>query len=78
MPVVNTCLDIGYTLHHRPRNTGRKGGGVVVLINIRITHQSWILYDKHEIVLFEFIELVIILGSITSRLLVIYRMPPVK
>ena len=24
MSVVNTCLDNGYTLHHRPINTGRK------------------------------------------------------
>ena len=27
MLVMNTRLDSGYTLHHRPRNTGRKGGG---------------------------------------------------
>ena len=27
MPVINTCLDSGYTLHHRPSNTGRRGGG---------------------------------------------------
>ena len=32
--VVNMCLDSGYTLHHRSRNTGRRGGGVGVLINI--------------------------------------------
>ena len=25
MPVVNTCLDSGYTLHHPPTNTGRRG-----------------------------------------------------
>ena len=24
MLVVNTCLDSGYILHHRPRNTGRR------------------------------------------------------
>ena len=29
IPVINTCLDSGYTLHHRPRNTGwNRGGGV--------------------------------------------------
>ena len=27
MPGVNTCLESGYTLHHRPRTTGRGGGG---------------------------------------------------
>ena len=78
MLVMNTCLDSGYTLHHRPRNTGRKGGGVGVLINNRIKHQSRILHDKPEITSFESIELVITLGSVTIRLSVIYRMPPVK
>ena len=64
--------------HHRPRNTGNRGGGVGVLINNRIKHQSRILLDKPEITLFESIELVNILGSITIRLSIIYRMPPVK
>ena len=53
MLVMNTCLDSGYTLHHRPRNTSRKGGGVGVLINNRIKHQSRILHDKPEITSFE-------------------------
>ena len=78
MLVMNTCLDSVYTLHHRPRNTGRKGGGVGVLINNRIIHQSRILHDKPEITSFESIELVITLGSVTIRLSVIYRMSPVK
>ena len=78
MPVINTCLVSGYTLHHRPRNTGRKGGGVGVLINNHIKHQSRILHDKPEITSFESIELVITLGLVTIRLSVIYRMPPVK
>ena len=72
MPVINTCLDSGYTLHHRPRNTGRRGGGVGVLINNRIKHQSQILHDKPEITSFESIELVITMGSVTIRLSVIY------
>ena len=78
MPVINTCLDSGYTLHHRPRNTGRRGGGVGVLINNHIKHQSRILHDKPEITSFESIELVITLGLVTIRRSVIYRMPPVK
>ena len=65
MPVIKTCLDSGYTLHHRPRNTGRRGGGVGVLINNHIKHQSRILHDKSEITSFESIEVVITLGSIT-------------
>ena len=68
MLVMNTCLDSCYTLHHRPRNTGRKGGGLRVLINNRIKHQSRILHDKPEITSFESIELVITLGSVTIRL----------
>ena len=63
MPVINTCLDSGYTLHHRPRNTGRRGGGVGVLINNRIKHQSQILHDKPEITSFESIEPVITIHS---------------
>ena len=74
MPVINTCLDSGYTLHHRPRNTG----GVGMLINNHIKHQSRILHDKPEITSFESIEPVITLASVTIRLSVIYRMPPVK
>ena len=56
----------------------RRGGGVGVLINNHIKHQSRILHDKSEITSFESIEVVITLGSITIRLSVIYRMPPVK
>ena len=52
MPVINICLDSGYTLHHRPRNTSRRGGGVGVLINNHIKHQSRILHDNHEITSF--------------------------
>ena len=28
---MNECLEHGYTLHHCPRDDGRRGGGVVVL-----------------------------------------------
>ena len=53
MSVINTCLDSGYTLHHLPRNTGRRGGGVGVLINNRFKHQSRRLHEKPEITSFE-------------------------
>ena len=33
MSVVNTCLNNGYTLHHRTRNTGIRGAGVGVLLS---------------------------------------------
>ena len=49
-----------------------------VLITNRIKHKSWIVHGKPEITSFKSIELVITLGSITIRLSVTYRMPPVK
>ena len=78
MSVVNTCLNNGYTLHHRPRNTGRRGGGVGVLINNQINVKSRMIGVNPEITSFESMEIVITVGSITIRLSVIYRMPPVK
>ena len=78
MSVVNTCLNNGYTLHHRPRNTGRRGGGVGVLINNQINVKSRMIGVNPEITSFESMEVVITAGSITIRLSVIYRMPPVK
>ena len=78
MSVVNTCLNNGYTLLHRPRNTGRRGGGVGVLINNQINVKSRMIDVNPEITSFESMEVVITAGSITIRLSVIYRMPPVK
>ena len=78
MSMVNTCLNNGYTLHHRPRNTGRRGGGVGVLINNQINVKWRMIGVNPEITSFESMEVVITVGSITIRLSVIYRMPPVK
>ena len=44
---MNSCLDSGYTLHHRPRNTGIKGGGVGVLINPSISNER-LSREMHE------------------------------
>ena len=76
--MVNTCLNNGYTLHHRPRNTGRRGGVVGVLINTQINVKSRMIGVNPEITSFESMEVVITVGSIAIRLSVIYRMPPVK
>ena len=78
MSVVNTCLNNGYTLLHRPRNTGRRGGRVRVLINNQINIKSRMIGANPEITSFESMEIVITVGSITIRLSVIYRMPSVK
>ena len=76
MSVVNTCLNNG--LLHRPRNTGKRGGGVGVLINNQINVKLRMIGVNPEITSFESMEVVITAGSITIRLSVIYRMPPVK
>ena len=73
MSVVNTCLNNGYTLLHRPRNTGRRGGGVGVLINNQINVNSRMIGVNPEITSFESMEVVITVGSITIRLSVIYH-----
>ena len=78
MSVANTCLNNGYTLHHRPRNTGRRDEGVGVLINNQINVKSRMMGVNPEVTSFESIEVVITVGSITIRLSVIYRMPPMK
>ena len=79
MSVVNTCLNIGYTLQHRSRNTGRRGGGVGVLINNQINVKSRMIGVNPEITTsFESMEVVITVGSIPIRLSVIYCMPPVN
>ena len=76
MSVVNTCLNNGYTLHHRPRNTGRRGGGVAVLINNQVNVKSRMVGVTPEITSFESIEVVITVGSITIRLSVIIACLP--
>ena len=68
MSVVNTCLDCGYTLIIAPEILVEGGGGVRVLINNHMKHQSQILHDKPEITSFESIELVFTISSITNRL----------
>ena len=75
--VVMECSTHGFTLHHVPRNSGRTGGGVGVLINDRVklvTH----LEPINKAVSFESMEMIITIVSISIRLVVIYRMPPSK
>ena len=37
--VIDQCIAYGYTLHHSPRTSGRRGGGVSILVNnaIKVT-----------------------------------------
>ena len=67
----------GFTLHHVPRNSGRTGGGVGVLINDRVKLVTR-LEPINNAVSFESMEMIITIVSISIRLVVIYRMPPSK
>ena len=58
-------LNNGYTLLHCPRNTGRRGGGVGVLINNQINVKSRMIGVNPEITSFESMEVVVTAGSIT-------------
>ena len=71
------CSTHGFTLHHVPRNSGRTGGGVGVLINARVKLVTR-LEPINNAVSFESMEMIITIVSISIRLVVIYRMPPSK
>ena len=75
--VVMECSTHGFTLHHVPRNSGRTGGGVDVLINDRVKLLTR-LEPINNAVSFESMEIIITIVSISIRLVVIYRMPPSK
>ena len=75
--VVMECSTHGFTLHHVPRNSGRTGGGVGVLINDRVKPVTR-LEPINNAVSFESMEMIITIVSISIRLVVIYRMPPSK
>ena len=74
------CSTHGFTLHHVPRNSGRTGGGVGVLINDRVfyAYSPTRLEPINNAVSFESMEMIITIVSISIRLVVIYRMPPSK
>ena len=65
------CSTHGLTLHHLPRNSGRTGGGVGILINdVKLVTR---LEPINKAVSFESMEMIITILSM--RLVVIYRMP---
>ena len=74
---VMECSTHGYKLHHVPRNSGRTGGGVGILINDRVKLITR-LEPINNAVSFESMEMIITIVSISIRLVVIYRMPPSK
>ena len=76
--VVDECASHGYSLHHSPRDNGHRGGGVGVLISDRMNSTIRHIPGSAKIASFEYMELVIAIGSVSLRLVVIYRMPPSK
>ena len=61
-----------------PRTSGRRGGGVGILVNnaIKVTFRR--IHVCPQITSFELMEAVLTICSISLRLIVIYRMPPPK
>ena len=76
--VIDQCVAHGYTLHHSPRTSDRRGGGVGILVNnaIKVTFRR--IHINPQITSFELMEAVLTICSISLRHIVIYRMPPPK
>ena len=76
--VIEQCVAHGYSLHHSPRTSGWRGGGVGLLVSnaIKVTFK-WI-HVSPLITSFELMEAVLTICSVSLRLIVIYRMPPPK
>ena len=58
--VIDQCVAHGYTLHHSPRTSGRRGGGVGILVNnaIKVTFRR--IYVSPQITSFELMEAVLV------------------
>ena len=81
--VIDQCVAHGYILHHSPRTSGRRGGGVGLLVSnaIKVTFKRIHVSPLHAsplITSFELMEAVLTICSVSLRLIVIYRMPPSK
>ena len=76
--VIDQCVAHGYSLHHSPRTSGRRGGGVGLLVSnaIKVTFKR--IHVSPLITSFELMEAVLTICSVSLRLIVIYRMPPPK
>ena len=76
--VIDQCVAHGYSLHHSPHTSGRRGGGVGLLVSnaIKVTFKR--IHVSPLITSFELMEAVLTICSVSLRLIVIYRMPPSK
>ena len=57
-------MEQDYTLHHRPRSDGRRGGGVGVLFSNRVKLTTRQVSVNPNVASFEYVELVITVSSI--------------
>ena len=76
--VIDQCVTHGYTLHHSPRTSGRRGGGVDLLVSNAINVTFKRIHVSPLITSFELMEAVFTISSVSIRLIVIYRMPHSK
>ena len=76
--VIDQCVAHGDTLYHSPRTSGRRGGGVGLLVSnaIKVTFKR--IHVSPLITSFELMKAVLTNCSVSLRLIVIYRMPPSK
>ena len=76
--VIDQCVAHGYSLHHSPRTSGRRGGGVGLLVSnaIKVTFKQ--IHVSPLITSFELMEAVLTICSVSLRLIVIYHMHPSK
>ena len=70
--VIDQCVAHGYSLHHSPRTSGRRGGGVGLLVSnaIKVTFKR--IHVSPLITSFELMEAVLTICSVSLRLIVIY------
>ena len=75
---IDQCVAHGCTLHHSPRISGRRGGGVGLLVSnaIKVTFKR--IHVSPLITSFELMEAVLAIYSLSLRLIGIYRRPPPK
>ena len=76
--VIDQCIAHGNTLHHSPRISGQRGGGVGILVNNAIKMTFRQIHVSPQITSFELMEAVLTICSVSLCLIVIYRMPPPK
>ena len=67
--VMDQCVAHGYTLHHSPLTSGRRGGGVGRLVNnaIRVTFRR--IHASPQITSFELMEAVLTICSVSLCLI---------